>query len=55
MKSFFKNIQLKPKKNKDISYDDELVNNLTIKTKPKLKVIISLTLLVFIGSVTATL
>ena len=38
MKSFFKNIQLKPKKNKDISYDDELVNNLTIKTKPKLKV-----------------
>jgi hypothetical protein len=48
MKSFFKNIQLKPKKNKDISYDDELVNNLTIKTKPKLKVIISLTLLVFI-------
>ena len=33
MKSFFKNIQLKPKKNKDISYDDELVNNLTIKTK----------------------
>ena len=42
MKSFFKNIQLKPKKNKDISYDDELVNNLTIKTKPKLKVIISL-------------
>ena len=55
MKSFFKNIQLKPKKNKDISYDDELVNNLTIKTKPKLKVIISLILLVFIGSVTATL
>ena len=55
MKSFFKNIQLKPKKNKDISYDDELVNNLTIKTKPKLKVIIPLTLLVFIGSVAATL
>lgn len=55
MKSFFKNIQLKPKKNKDISYDDELTNNLTIKTKPKLKVIIPLALLVFICSVALTL
>lgn len=54
MKNFLKNIQLKPKKNKD-NYDDDLVNHLSIKANPTFKIIIPLALLIFLCSVIATI